>query len=1157
MSPRARPELRPRPTGEQRRAADPNCSVWVTASAGTGKTRVLADRVLRLLLAGNDPGRILCLTFTKAGAAEMVARIQADLARLATWPDTELEEDLRRLMGHPPMTDEIRRARTLLPEVLDLPAGLPVMTIHGFCQTLLHRFPLEAGVPIGFDVLEPRDQAGLLSQAQHKVLDGANGRLQQTIARLAVVLGEFGLAEGLMALRDHRLQLDAASAGEGDVGELIHALADRLGVGHGQSPAEIRQQICTDPLIDEMALRALGLALASGSAREQGDAIRLQAWLDAAPDARLAGLESYLGVFLKKDREPKKVVNAPTQAATPRAADVVEREQARLAQALVALKAATVLERTRVILEVGDAIMKHYARFKSRTGALDYDDLIQAAKGLLQGPGVASWVNYKLDRRIDHLLVDESQDTSPEQWAIALALADEFFVGEGAGNSGRTLFVVGDPKQSIFSFQGANLETFRKIHATTATRARAACAPWREEPLQRSFRCAKPILDAVDAVFDKTAAGEGVAETGGVRHESADPKAAGIVELWPLVPVLQREAQNGGWRLPDEQESTLRPEQRLATLIAEQIFRWRRDEIPLPGTKRAIEAGDVMVLLPRRGILQDLLIRELKRLHVPVAGADRLALIDELAVMDLMALGDAVLLPQDDLTLAAVLRSPLFDLSDDELFTLAHGRGTSSLFDRLRQQANGNHRFSEALERLREAIREADLHPPFEFYAKLLSQRGGRRRIERRLGRAAREPIEAFLAQALAYERTHPPSLQGFLQWLRADSSDLVRDPDQPRDEVRVLTVHGAKGLEAPIVFIADATFVPEAKDRLIWREEDGLPLWKVSRGEQDPVSRAAIERARARQLQEQRRLLYVAMTRARTWLIVTGWARKRQGEATWYDYLQEGLEGLEGTERVPMPDLEGEGLRLASQAPVATRAQRLPLGAPVPAEPPLPVWLEAPAPIEPAARSPLSPSRLAEDAPAATSPEALAEGRRFVRGRIVHRLLQTLPDLAPPARQPAIERYLAQPALGLGNEEARTLRDEVLAVLAMPALQPLFGPSARAEVPIVGCLGDDLISGQIDRLAITDDLICLLDYKTDRAPPAEPAAVPPTYLRQMAAYVALLARLHPGREIRAALVWTVGPRLMVLGETDLAPHLLLNVRGSEARRLDGAASPT
>ena len=257
-------------------------------------------------------------------------------------------------------------------------------------------------------------------------------------------------------------------------------------------------------------------------------------------------------------------------------------------------------------------------------------------------------------------------------------------------------------------------------------------------------------------------------------------------------------------------------------------------------------AGDVMILLPRRGILQELLVRQLKRLRVPVAGADRLALIDEIAVMDLVALGDALLLPEDDLTLAAVLKSPLFGLGEDDLFELAYERGGASLHERLRALAGERAIFAEAHERFAGLLAQADFLPPFELYTRLLGEGGARQRFVARLGAAALEPIEAFLAQALAYERGHAPSLQGFLHWLRADSTELVRDPDRPRDEVRVLTVHGAKGLEAPVVVLADTTFVPDLNDRLLWLEAERLPLWKVGGAGARPGQRRRARSARA-----------------------------------------------------------------------------------------------------------------------------------------------------------------------------------------------------------------------------------------------------------------------------------------------------------------------
>jgi ATP-dependent helicase/nuclease subunit A len=1138
LSPASAP--RPAPTPEQRRAAEPSASIWVTASAGTGKTRVLADRVMRLLLGGTDPRRILCLTFTKAAAAEMVKRVEEDLSRFAILPGAALEAELQQLAGRPPVDDEVALARTLLTTVLDLPAGLPIMTIHGFCQSLLKRFPLEAGVVPHFDVLDPRSAADLLREAQAEVLASRSGDIQRALGRLAVLLGETTLAEGLTALREDRLRLGTLLAEPGGIEPLIARIYDHLDLAAGADAGQVRRAACIDPKVDGRALLAAARILAGGSDNEAARAEIIGDWLAADERERVRRWPRYEAVFLTTRREARQassIITKARAAAWPAAETALLVEQTRVLAWVEREKAATVAERTAALLRVGAAVLKAYDRRKSELAALDFDDLIFASRRLLEQPGMASWVQYKLDQQIDHLLVDEGQDTSPEQWAIIQALCAEFFTGEGARPIRRTLFVVGDEKQSIMSVQGADVVTYRRFRELLQARARAAGEPWREEPLGRSFRSAKPILDLVDAVFADPEARDGV--VGGADwppHECFRTTAPGLVEVWPMIEG-EPAAKAEDWQLPDRQEASLRGETRLAGAIARQIFEWRRDAVPLAATGQPIRAGDVMVLMPRRGILQDLLIRELKRLQVPVAGADRLALTDEIAVMDLMALGDALLLPEDDLTLAAVLRSPLFGLSEEELFELAHDRGDATLIERLRARRQTSARFGVATDRFSELLGQADFAPPFEFYARLLGAGGGRRRLLERLGPAASEPIEAFLAQALAYERGHPPSLQGFLHWLRADATELIRDPDRPRDEVRVLTCHGAKGLEAPIVFIADACFVPSTRDRLLWTE-DGLPLWRVKAELQDGRSRAADQRAWSAQQQEHRRLLYVALTRARERLIVAGWQRGRAGGAqTWYDLIEAAMARL-GAARVPSalaPELTGACLCHGSLPARRVAQLQLALATGMPAQTPPPAWLGRPAPSEMPGAAPLSPSRAFEDdAPAASSP--LGSTARFRRGRLIHRLLQSLPERPPAERASMLARYLAEPSHGLTGAEQAEIGAEVLAVLALPELAPLFGPSSRAEVPLAGVVGGQAIFGQVDRLAVTPEAVLLLDYKTNRTPPAAPAEVPRAYLRQMAAYRALLHAIWPDRPVRPALLWTEGPSLMALDDAALGP---------------------
>ena len=710
----------------------------------------------------------------------------------------------------------------------------------------------------------------------------------------------------------------------GEVERLIAAVCAALGVPVGADALQVRHAAATDPALDQAGLLAAARALARGTDKDVACAQTIADWLAAASDERVRTWSAYECVFLTKDRQPRQrdLISA---VAFPHEAAALRAEQARLSGWVERERAAAVAERTAALLRIGAAVLEAYDRRKRQTAALDFDDLIAFTRRLLERPGIAPWVQYKLDQQIDHLMVDEGQDTSPEQWAIIEALCAEFFVGEGARQLRRTLFVVGDEKQSIMSVQGADVVSYRRFRHAFEARARLSRQPWREEPLGRSFRSAKPILDLVDAVFAEPEARDGVVSgSGWPAHDCFKTTAPGLVEIWPLIEV-EPAIRADGWQLPDEHETKERGETRLAQAIAGQIFAWLRDRTPLPSTGQPIRAGDVMILLPRRGILQELLIRELKQLHVPVAGADRLALTEDIAVMDLIALGDVLLLPEDDLSLAAVLRSPLFGLSEEALFELAYDRDGASLYQRL-QAARDRPPFAEAHQRLHELLAQVDFLPPFEFYVRLLGEGGGRQRLLARLGPAAAEPIEAFLAQALAFEQSHPPSMQAFLHWLRADSTELIRDPDRPRDEVRVLTCHGAKGLEAPIVFIADATFVPNTRDRLLWTEQDGLPIWRVAGSLQDRASAAADQAAIVAQQQEHRRLLYVALTRAQERLIVAGWQRRNQSGPTWYDWIGAGMARL-GAARTPSRLLQGDVLRYGNHAPCGPA--QLPLALP------------------------------------------------------------------------------------------------------------------------------------------------------------------------------------------------------------------------------------
>ncbi|WP_342760755.1 double-strand break repair helicase AddA [Azospirillum thermophilum] len=754
------------------------------------------------------------------------------------------------------------------------------------------------------------------------------------------------------------------------------------------------------------------------------------------------------------------------------------------------------------------------------------------------------WVLFKLDGGLDHILIDEAQDTNPEQWQIVAAIAEEFFAGldsRPADGTVRTVFAVGDEKQSIFSFQRADPAEFARMRRHFQSRAEAAERFWAAVELDISFRSTAAVLQAVDAVFTREAARDGVASDTSpvIRHRAFRRGHGGLVELWP--PVRPAEpAEPEPWAPPLDRESADSPSARLAAVIAHTIHRWIAGGEMLEARGRPVQPGDVMVLVRRRTGFVTELVRALKDRDVPVAGVDRMVLTEQLAVMDLMALAEFLLLPEDDLTLATVLKGPLIGLTEDQLFQLAHGR-RGTLWRSLVARAEEEDAFRPARRYLGALLARTDFSAPYELFAALLNtpcpadDRSGRRAILRRLGPDAQDPLDEFLAVCLAFEKTEPPSLQNFLAWLAASDAEIKRELEQGGGTVRIMTVHGSKGLQAPIVFLPDTLSSPTQSPPVLWPDEGcEVPLFAPRRGQEDALCAEARVRANRRRDQEYRRLLYVALTRAEDRLYVCGWqGRKDPAEGCWYRLVEEAMREVGVPHAYDFSGLcpdgwAGDGWRLYEpQTAVVPRADAEDAAsAPDHAMPP---WLADPAPMEPEPSRPLTPSRPDADEPAVRSPLGSDNGLKYKRGLLVHRMLQSLPDLPDAERDAACRRFLARPAHDLPPDQQEELAAETLAVLRHPDFAHLFGPNSRAEVPVVGVVGDRALSGQIDRLAMVGDTVWVVDYKTNRPPPRILSEVPTLYRRQMAAYRAALTRIYPGKTVRCVLLWTDGPFLMEL----------------------------
>ena len=1141
----------------QRRAAAPEASVWVAASAGSGKTKVLVDRVLRLLLGGTPVERILCLTFTRAAAAEMSNRIKDSLGRWAALDEAELAPEITDLTGAIPGADTLADARSLFAQVLDAPGGVRIMTIHAFCESLLGRFPLEARVAPHFSVMDDRSAAEIMHEARDDLLIRARDDepLGEALGAVAARVAEQEFVELLTDLAGERGGLKRMTGSVRDRAHLAERLFRTFDVAPDETDSGIVGAACAEGAFAREKLRRATEALSGGTKTDMERGAAIAAWLAAQDtEERSSGFDAYADAYLKKDRYPQKTLMTKKPAAeAPDAPGNLAAEAMRLSAVFQRRRALAVAGASVALLHLADGLIDLYEARKTARAKLDYDDLILLVRALLESDGAVPWVLYKLDGGIDHILIDEAQDTSPDQWSIVRALAEEFFAGEGARDRPRSVFAVGDPKQSIFSFQRAAPEEFRRMREHFARRVTDSKRGWDDVGLDVSYRTTEPVLRAVDAVFARPEAGDGVVE-GPLNHIPHRAGQAGRVEIWPPVMPEGREMTEP-WAPPLAPSGDKPTEFRLAAALAATIRGWVDSGEMLESRGRPVRPGDVMILVRRRTQFVDDVVEELKRQEVPVAGVDRMVLGEQIAIMDLVALGEFLLLPEDDLTLAAVLKGPLIGLDEDALFTLAHDRGERSLWSELRRRASEHPDFARAADELFELLGTADYAPPFEFFANLLGRRGGRARIVARLGVQANDPLDEFLGLALAFERAHPPSLQGFLHWFAEGGTEIKRDLEHAiRDEVRVMTVHGAKGLEAPIVILADTMQAPTHGQRLLWSEQEDaaaddddndvrpLLLWRPRAALAEPVTDALTEAARRRRDQEYRRLLYVAMTRAADRLYICGYGTRRTPpEGCWYNLITNGLAGIAEQDEIEIqaPGAGGwRGTRLViatDQTAAPDKAGKetvsvAPIG-------PLPGWARTSAPDEPEIPRAIAPSHADLEEPPTESPMTGAGEAGLKRGNLIHRLLEVLPEIPSEARRDAAMAYLGRPVHGLEPEEQAALAGEVVDLLGDPEFAALFGPGSRAEVPVVGRVGDTVVSGRIDRLVVDGETVRIVDFKANRSPPDSEDRIPVAYLRQLAAYRAVLGEIYPDYSISCGLLWTAGPVLMAVRPALLDGH--------------------
>ena len=1142
-------------------ASSPSSSAWVSANAGSGKTYVLVQRVVRLLLGGCDPSRILCLTFTKAAAGEMANRVFSTLGSWTSLDDTELSSKIEDLEGEIPDATKLYLARTLFARALETPGGLKIQTIHAFCESLLHQFPLEADISGRFAVIDDREQLLLLDRARqqvlHQISQGKDSKLISSYNHLVSYASESALSEIIVELMSRREELEIWLSSLGGVKNFESHAREMLDFSATDTIESLQEDLLSSSPLSESHWQELHkFASEDSGVNSQKLASKVESYLSSKDNSvRLIHLQDILFTQSGDIRSFRTYPSKSVDAMLPQIREQMSETAQSLLQGLLRLKTLKQIVATHHLFIFGTKITDNYRRLKRLSGSLDFDDLVARVVDLLKRKDACAWVLYRLDPSLDHILLDEAQDTNPRQWDIVNELTQEFFAGLGSRESSpRSLFVVGDEKQSIYSFQGVRPETFSSQHSRLSSDVSLETVN-----LNQSFRSSRLVLESVDRVFSDPANARGLGTDAESLHHHPHRSDMGSVEVWDLFPQSESEKIDF-WNTAISAEDYIRqsPAISLAQSVASRIKHWITEQRPIT-TKdgvRPVHAGDFLILVRMRDEFFSALVRELKNNNIPVSGEDRLVLSRHIAVQDLLALGRVLVTPQDNLSLAGLLKSPLFNFTEDDIATLCISRDKKSVWQVLGESKNK--KFKESYDCLQVwRVWASDL-PVYEFYARVLSEGGGRRAFYSRLGQESQDILNSFLDMAIDYGKSGLTGLLNFLEDMDSESTEIKREWSEQHDQVRIMSVHGAKGLEAPVVFVVDKSGPrgSSSKVRLHeWQDgSDNLYLWSPSTGDDGDISKSVKEKLRKDSDDEYRRLLYVAMTRARDHLIVCGYkSGSGESEDTWHNMVSGTLsdELQQGGSLSSSQDIYVRHWRLSDSELVK---DKLPDASPETSPStrhPLPSWLTSPAPLSSLSVVPLNPSGVGRESKEGSDIYSILDSDKTRnsardRGNAVHKLLELLPNLSSEQRWDKASLWLETNLPDFSSDARLNLLDSVRAILENPLYSPYFASDiSRSEVSLTGEIehaGIRLpVEGIVDRLAVLEDEVVVIDYKSNRIVPSDESEVSHQYGAQMALYRSLLDTLYPSHAKRFVLLWTSalsGEQWMELSSKVLDGHL-------------------
>ena len=1092
-----------RATYRQRLATDPKKSVWLGASAGTGKTKVLSDRVLRLLLDGVNSTKILCLTYTKAAAVEMSSRIAERLSKWAVMKEEDLEKELVDLYGQLPDnakdTKNIKiKARQLFAVLLDTPGGMKIKTIHSFCEEILKRFPLEANISPYFEIMDQRNSSQALDDIKKQILSFAaqnpQSEIGKSIKHITENISEFSFGTVINNVLKNRIKIDHSLTKFGSKENLLSEISKQVNIPDNMTLEDIINDFFAKADKDTLSsLMDIGIDFPVNCIENKN---------------HIEEYEKYISIFLTGGnaiRSPKTIKGLSKRD------DLIlifNDEAMRCMDLREKLKSFHLYNFTKSVLNLASELIEKYNEFKRIHAKLDFDDVIYRTRLLLENREATKWVLFKLDGGIDNILIDEAQDTSPDQWAIVKAISDEFFAGEGNSENTRTIFAVGDRKQSIYSFQGADPDEFDEM-----CKHFSQIAPDFEKiNLEVSFRSTSAILSAVNQLFSIEKIRQGVAaENENIEHIAFREGESGKVEFWDAIEP-KKEKNDDQWELPIKRFSEESTSSQMARMIATKIKQMVENKEILESQKRPVQYGDFLILVRRRNDFCENFIRECKKLNINIAGIDRIKVLEQIAVQDLISLGNFLLLPDDDLSLAEVLKSPLFNLNDDDLFELCWERKGS-----LWKSLQSNEKYKDVAYSIENLLNKVDYMRPFDLYNYVLSERGGRKKYYSRMGLESEDGLNEFINLSLNFEIENIPTLQNFISWISSDDVEIKREQEQGENNmIRIMTVHGSKGLQAPIVILPDTTGIPTSKEdaNFIWNND--IFVYPSSKDDYDSFCKKLKEKQKQKMMEEYRRLMYVAVTRAEDRMIFCGFRKQQEiSEDSWYSLFKETFS------QIATPD-DNQVLSVTSKQ--CFEKKNKPKNKREELQTAIPDFMYKQAEKESPLSKPLRPSK-PDSEPASISPLVINNDRiLYKRGEIIHKLLQFIPDIRTDKQVQTIKDFLSQKATEFNEIEVEKICREITFLLNNKEFGKVFGDNSKAEVPIMGEIDGKIISGQIDRLIIDDNQVIIVDYKTNKNVPDK---VPSVYVSQLRAYKKLMQKIYPQKEIKTYILWTNTANMM------------------------------